>query len=316
MTTRTYNPSLDRTDVARRWFGSSVTAPELGRAHVLVRPAAEPVVVWHGQPLPSARIGEHRRYVIDVAKHGIAFEVEAASAEAVFPFAVTVELTCRVLDPYAIAHDNIQDMTAALKPWLVREVRDTAARFDKLRPTEAARAIEARLGSAHPSREVELTGYSVAVTPLNTQGVVAAKQEMTVQGMWREEMREVSHGGLEERLGQLLATNNGDVRAALEYLANQRDTEAQFVLKALQIAKGGDMEDVDLADLHRLALGKFISGNGDDAGGKQETMRERLERRNKMEGGRVVEGGVSSTAGKPAADRSGNGAEPVPPATS
>jgi hypothetical protein len=296
--TWTYNPILERTDVPGRWFGSSVTAPEFGTAHVLVRPAAEPIVVWHGQPLPVGRFGAHRRYVVDVATHRLSFDVKAASAESVFPFAVTVDLACRVLNPLTIARDNIHDMTAALMPSLTREIRDTAARFDKLRSTEAAWAIEARLSSAHPSPDVELGGYSVAVEPIDTQGVVAAKQELAVQQLRRSELREVSHGSLENQIAQVLATNNGDVREVLAYQSNERNTEAEIKLKALQIAMGGNLEDVDIADVHRNAFGNLFGGNGNGPGGDQGTMRERLERRNKaaLESGRVVEASPPAAA--------------------
>jgi hypothetical protein len=306
MTDQTYNPIVERTDVAKRWFGSSVPAPELGTAHVLVRKTAEPIVVWHGHPVPSGKLGEYRRYVVDVANHGISFIAKAASAEAVFPFAVTVKLVCRVLNPVTIVRDNILDMTAALRPSLEREVRDTAARFEVLQPTDAARAIEARLSSAHPSPDVELSGYSVTVVPLDTQGVVAAKQELAVQAVRREGMQAVSHGSLEERIAQLLATNNGDVREVLAYLSNERNTEAEIKLKALQIAMGGNMEDVDVADVHRNAFGNLFGGSDIGAGGKRETMRERVERKNKaaIESGRVVQGDASPVAAaeKPEAD--------------
>ncbi|HWM01108.1 MAG TPA: hypothetical protein VNP92_02110 [Actinophytocola sp.] len=326
--TRTYNPILERTDVAGRWFGSSVTDPELGTAHVLIRKAAEPVVVWHGQPLPAGKFGEHRRYVIDVANHGIAFRLKAASADPVFPFAVAVELVCRVRNPITIARDNIQDMTAALMPSLAREIRNTAARFEMLRPTEAATAIEARLSSAHPSPDVELGGYSVTVEPMDTQGVVVAKQELGVQELRRKELKEVSHGSLEERLAQILATNNGDVREVLAFLSNERDAEAEIKLKALQIAMGGNLEDMDMADVHRNAFGNLFGGNVTGSGG-QETMRERLERKTKgaLENGRVVEGNVPVTAtadkaesapapaDKPAPGDSEKGANGAAPAT-
>jgi hypothetical protein len=295
--TLTYNPILDRTEVARRWIKSSIAAPEFGTALVLVRSTAEPIVVWHGQPVPTVRLGEHRRYVIDVANHRLRFRMNVASKAAVFPFAVTIELGCRVLDPLTIARDNIQDMTAALMPSLGREVRDMAARFDIMQPTEAARAIEDRLSSAHQSPVVWLDGYSVMVVPLNTQGVVAAKQELSVQELRRKEMKEVS-GSLEERLAQLLATNNGDVREVLEYLASERNTEAEIKLRALEIALGGKMEDMDVADVHRNAFGNLFGGNGNGSGSKKESMRDRVERRNKaaLENGRVVEGSVPAPA--------------------
>jgi hypothetical protein len=303
--TRTYNPILDRTDVARRWFGSAVSAPEFGTALVLVLRTAEPIVVWHGQPVPTGKLGDYRRYVIDVANHGLAFTMKAASSDAVFPFEVNVQLACRVLNPLTIAHDDIQDMTAALLPSLSREIRKTAARFDKLQPTEAAGAIEARLNSAHPSQDVELDGYSVTVEPVNTQGVVEAKQELGVQKLKREGMQAVAHGSPEDQIAQLLATNNGDVREVLAYLSNERDTEAEIKLRALQIAMGGNMEDMDVADVHRNAFGNLF-GAGNGSGGKRESMRERIERRNKAaieSGGRVVEGNVPSatTADKPEA---------------
>lgn len=299
--TRTYNPILDRADVPRRWFGSSMTPPELGTAVVLVPKSGDPVVVWHGQRLPSTRIGEHRRYVVDIANRGISFEMRAASANPVFPFAITVELACRVMNPFTIARDNIQDMTAALMPSLAREVRDTAALFDVLRPTEAARAIELRLGSAQPSGDVELTGYSVTVAPENTQGYVEAKQELGVQQLRRDGMKEVAQGSTEAQIAQLLATNNGDIREVLEYITNERDHDDAVKLKALEIAMGGNLEDMDAADVQRNALTNIFGGNGN--GGRRETMRERLERRNKgaIEGAKVVE--VST----PAAEKADSG---------
>jgi hypothetical protein len=312
---QTYNPILERTDVSRRWFRSPSAAPELGTAHVLVRGSAEPIVVWHGQPEPAGRLGDHRRYVIDVANHGISFTVKAASAEAVFPFAVRVELACRVLNPFTIARDNIQDMTAALFPSLAREVRDTAARFDVLRPTDAARAIELRLSSAHPSPDVELGGYSVTVEPLNTQGVVEAKQELGVQELRRKEMRDVSHGSPEEQIAQLLATNNGDVREVLEYLSSERNTEAEIKLKALQIAMGGNLEDMDVAEVHRTAFGNLFGGGKHNGfGSKRESMRERVERRNKaaIEGRPVVSGASESTTGQAAEAAEKPASEPEP----
>jgi len=301
--TRTYNPIQEREDVPRRWFGSSMVPPELGTALVLVRTAAEPIVIWHGHPMPTIRIGAHRRYVIDVANHGISFEMRAASSNPVFKFAVTVALACRVLSPYTIARDNIQDMAAALMPSLAREVRDTAARFDVLAPTEAARAIEQRLGSAQPSRDVELTSYSVSVEPENTQGVVEAKQELDVQHLRRKELKEVAEGSPEQQIAQLLAINKGDIREVLDYIANDRDHDDAVKLQALQIAMGGQMEDMDVADVQRNAFSTIFGGNGN--GNRRESLREKLERRNKglIEGVQVVDGG--------APDRTGDAAKPA-----
>ena len=318
--TRTYNPIVKCTDVPARLFGSLKPAPELGTAVVLVRKAAEPIVMWHGQNLPSVRVGQHRRYVVDVANRGISFQMRAASANPVFPFSVTVELACRVLNPYTIARDNIQDMTAALMPSLAREVRDTAARFDVLRPTDAARAIEQRLASAQPSGDVELTGYSVNVEPENTLGVVEAKQELSVQQLWRDELQGVSHGGPEEQMAQLLATNNGDVREVLDHIASERKADTEAKLKALQIAMGGNLEDMDVADVQRNAFSNIFGNN--ENGGRRETMRERLQRRNKglLEGPQVVEGSAPAgaakadggAAGKPAPQQSRKDAKDAP----
>lgn len=311
--TRTYNPILDRTEQNRRWFGSP-TPPDFGTAHVLVRTTLEPIVLWHGQPLPKGRMGAYRCYVIDVSNHGISFELRAASAQAVFPFKVTVELVCRVLNPFTIARDNIQDMAAALMPSLSREIRDTAARFDVLQPTDAARAIEARLSSAHPSEDVALDGYSVTVEPVNTQGVVAAKQELGVQELRRNELRTVSHGSPEEHIAQLLATNNGDIREVLEYLSAERTAQAEVNLAALQIAMTGNLEDKDIADVHRNAFGSLFGSSGNGSGGRRETMRERLERRTKaaIEPGRVVDGDVPVVTSVEKADDVANPAPAEP----
>jgi|tagenome__1003787_1003787.scaffolds.fasta_scaffold20986378_2 hypothetical protein len=316
--TLTYNPIQERVDVPRRWFGSSLTPPELGTALVLVRTAAEPIVIWHGMPLPTFRIGAHRRYAIDVANHGLSFQMRAASSNPVFKFAVTVELLCRVLNPYTIARDNIHDMTAALMPSLSREVRDTAARFDVLAPTEAARAIEQRLSSARQSPDVELTSYSVSVEPENTQGVVEAKQELTVQHLRRTELKEVAEGSPEQQIAQLLAINNGDIREVLDYIANDRDHDDAVKLQALKIAMGGQMEDMDVADVQRNAFSSIFGGNGN--GNRRESLREKLERRNKglIEGVQVVDSaapkpdgaakpdGAQKPAERPAPEPSGN----------
>lgn len=307
--TRTYNPILDREDVPRRWFRSSMTPPELGTAVVLVPKSGDPVVIWHGQRPQSTSIGKHRRYVVDIANRGISFDMKAASANPVFPFAITVELACRVTNPFTIVRDNIQDMTAALMPSLAREVRDIAAMFDVLRPTEAARAIELRLGSAQPSGDVELTGYSVTVAPENTQGYVEAKQELGVQQLRRDGMKEVAQGSAEAQIAQLLATNHGDIREVLDYITNERNHDDAVKLKALEIAMGGDLEDMDAADVQRNALTNIFGGNGN--GGRRESMRERLERKNKgaIESAKVVD--VSTPVAEKA--DSGPAAKPATP---
>ncbi|WP_410670579.1 hypothetical protein [Amycolatopsis sp. cmx-4-68] len=191
-----------------------------------------------------------------------------------------------------------------------------------LRPTDAARAIELRLSSAHPSPDVELGGYSVTVEPVNTQGVVEAKQELGVQELRRKEMRDVSHGSPEEQIAQLLATNNGDVREVLEYLSSERNTEAEIKLKALQIAMGGNLEDMDVAEVHRTAFGNLFGGGKHNGfGGKRESMREKVERRNKaaIESRPVVAeapaAAPAEAAGKPAAEPAKAPAE-KPPAES
>jgi hypothetical protein len=203
-------------------------------------------------------------------------------------------------------------MTAALMPSLAREIRDTAARFEVLQPTDAARAIEMRLSSAHPSQDVELGGFSVTVEPENTQGVVHAKQELGVQELRRKELRDVSHGSPEERFAQLLATNNGDVREVLDYLSNQRNAEAQNMLKALQIAMGANLEDMDVAEVHRTAFGTIFGGTDNRAGGPRETMRERVERRN---GKAAIESGsVVAEVAEPVSAKAAEPAEKPAPA--
>jgi hypothetical protein len=306
---QTYDPIVERTELRRLRIGSPLRAPELGTAIVLERAVGAPVVVGHGDRVPDARTGNYRRmYLVDVANRGLSFTINAPSADAAFPFTVTVRFACRVVDPVAVVRDGVRDMTAALLPSLGAVVRETAARFDALQPTAAEGAIADRLNSAYPSRTLELGAYAVSVTPVDTEEFVTEQRKIRVHKMKYEAMKPIANGSREDMLAHVMSIDDRNPMAMLDRERADREAETRAQLDALRILMDKDgIEDFDAAEVRKQALSEFFPGGGTAGIGKRDSVRERLARRSSgaIEKGEVLEGNLPESGGEPAAKDQG-----------
>jgi hypothetical protein len=301
--TQTYNPIIERTELSRFRFTTPVRTPGLGTALVLERASGSPLVVWHGERVPDARTGNYRKVcLVDVATRGLSFLVNAASADAAFPFTITVRFACRVIDPVAIARDDVQDVTAALAPSLSAIVREVAARFDALHPTRAESAIAQRLNSAHPSATVELSGYTVSVSAVDTEEFVTTQRKIRVQKMNYDAMRPIAGGSREDMLAHLMALDDGSPMSLLDRESREREAETKAKLDALRILMGEEREGFDAAEVRKQVLGEFFPGETPSIP-RRGSLRERLSAtsRGALTEGPVVEGNVPPAGGDEAA---------------
>lgn len=301
--TQTYNPIIERTELSRFRFTSPLRTPALGTALVLERGAGKPLVVWHGERVPDARTGNYRKVcLVDVATRGLSFTVNAASADAAFPFTVTVRFACRVTDPIAIARDGVQDMTAALAPSLSAVVRDVAAGFDALHPTPAESAITRKLNSAHPSDTIELSGYTVSVSVVDAEEFVTTQRKIRVQKMNFDAMRPIAGGSREDMLAHLMSLEDGSPMSLLDRERRDREMETQAKLDALRILMGEEREGFDAAEVRKQVLGEFFPGETPSIP-RRGSVRERLGAGSAgaLPEGPVVEGNVPPADGEKAA---------------
>ncbi|HKS48923.1 MAG TPA: hypothetical protein VJT49_28215 [Amycolatopsis sp.] len=305
MTHQTYNPILEQAELRRIRIGSRLRTPAIGTALVLERSAGEPLVVWPGGRVPDPRTGNYRRmYRVDMANRGLAFTGDAPSSDAVFPFTVTVRLTCRVVDPVRIVRDAVWDMTAALSPSIGSIVREVASGFDAMHPTAAETAITARLSSAYSPRMVQLSGFSVSVSAADIAEIVTTRREIRVQEMRRDAMRPVAGGGRQEMLAHLMSIDGGNPMSLLDRERDDREAEIREKLDALRILMGETTEDFDAAEVRKQVLSEFFPGEGLSIPGKQGGIRDRLEKRSGR--GRVIEGKAPSEP-----ERKGEAAPPA-----
>jgi hypothetical protein len=299
----TYNPIIECVELRRVRIGSPLRTPANGTALVLERAVGAPVVVRHGERVQEARLGNYRRmYVVDVATRGVSFTTAAPSKDHAFPFTVTVRFSCQVTNPVTIARNDVTDMTAALSPSLATIVREVAARFDVLHPTEAESAINARLNSAYPTIDVELSGFSVFVNVPDTAEIISKIREHRVEGMVREHHRDIAAGGREALILHGL-TKGADPLEILDRHRQDAALEMDMKLEALRALTGDTAHAADKTDIHRQMLSEFFPGD-DSAAKTRSSMRDRLNRRTNaaLDGGRVVEG--TAPADPPAAETS------------
>ncbi|WP_410564503.1 hypothetical protein [Amycolatopsis sp. cmx-4-61] len=292
--TQTYDPIIERTELPRFRLTAPLRAPGLGTALVLERAAGDPLVVRHGERVPDPRMGHYRRVsLVDVATRGLSFTVNAASADAAFPFTVTVRFACRVTDPVTIARDGVRDMTAALAPSLSAIVREVAAEFDALHPTPAENAITRRLHSAHPMTAIELGGYTVSVSVVDTEEFVTTQRRIRVQKMNYEAMRPIAGGTREDMLAHLMSLDGGNPMSLLDRERQEREADTKAKLDALRILMGEEREGFDAAEVRKQVLEEFFPGETPSIS-RRGSIRERLgtTSRGALPEGPVVEGNV------------------------
>jgi hypothetical protein len=261
---------------------------------VFERDRGEPFVVWPGQRVPDARTGNYRRmHRIDVATRGLALTVTAPSADAAFPFSVTVRCAAKVVDPVAIVRDGIHDMTASLAPSVQQAVRAVAAHFDAMHPTDAEVAICGRLNSAYQPNGVELGDFTASVSMVDAADIVTARREIRVQEMRRGAMRDVVDGGDDEMLAHIMSIDEGSPMEIVDRQRMDRAATVQAQLEALKVLASSPLEDVDVTEVRKQTMSEFFPGAA-IAGKERPRLRDRLDRKNQG----AIEGGVADKGEK------------------
>lgn len=289
---QTYDPLLEVTEL-RRLRMAPVRGPAMGTALVLERSLGDPVVVWPGQRVPDARTGKYRRmYVVDVATRGLSYTEQVLSKDQAFPFSVTVNFACQVVDPIVIAKDNIHDMTAALRTSLSSVVRTVAADFDVLEAAAAEAMITTKLSNARSDAAVRLSAFAVTVTAVDAAEIITAQRELRVQEMKREAMKPVADGGRAELMAQVMALTNGDPTALLDREEVAKQSSTQAALDALRVLMGSSepLEGFDASRIGDQAMNTFFPG-GLPLSPTTRGLRGRIERRSRkaIDGGQVID---------------------------
>jgi hypothetical protein len=169
MPTITYDPILETV--------APLASPRMGTALVLETALGEPLVVLPGERVPDRHVGGYRRAnLVDLTLHGLLLEAELPSRDTFidgvpdvrrcqlsspFPFAATVSFSCQVTNPAMVAAGGIRDMTAAVRPRLVKILRSVAQRYDVLDVAVAEAALNSALDRYYGNSAVRLGQFTV-----------------------------------------------------------------------------------------------------------------------------------------------------------
>lgn len=164
MPTITYDPVLETTEPPR-----SPAPPHPGTALVVELAGTGPLVILYGE-----RVGVRhyrRAHLVDLAPHDLALAARLPSREPGAVFDATVRFRCQVSHPVMVAVHEVHDLTALVRPRLVKILRaatrhldghdvavaEAALRstLDRFRGNSAARlggfVVELEAGGAHPT---------------------------------------------------------------------------------------------------------------------------------------------------------------------
>lgn len=154
MPTITYDPILET--------AAPLATPRAGTALVLETTLGQPLVVLHGEPFPDWHSGSYRRaHLVDLTLHRLAMEAELPSRDRTFVFDATVSFTCQVTNPAMVAAGGIRDLTAAIRPRLVKILRAVAHRYDVLDVAIAEAALNSALDRYYGNSAVRLGQFLV-----------------------------------------------------------------------------------------------------------------------------------------------------------
>jgi len=154
MPTITYDPILETT--------APVTTPRTGTALVLETVRGQRLVVLHGEQVPARPSGGYRRaHLVDLTLHQLALEAELPSKDRTFSFDATVSFTCQVTNPAVVAAGGLHDLTATVRPRLVKILRAVTHRYDVLDVAVAEAALNSVLDRHYGNSAVRLGRFVV-----------------------------------------------------------------------------------------------------------------------------------------------------------
>ncbi|OLF17452.1 hypothetical protein [Actinophytocola xanthii] len=156
MPTITYDPILDTAAPPR-----SPVRPWPGTALVLVTVTGLPLVVLYGE---RVRVAEYRHaHLVDVAGHELRMAARLPTRDPGLAFAATIGFSCQVTNPVMVATSGIRDTAAALRPRLVKILRQTARHYEKADAAVAELALNCALDRYYGNSAMRLGEFTVTL---------------------------------------------------------------------------------------------------------------------------------------------------------
>jgi len=249
--------------------------------------------------------GSYRRsHLVDLGNYGLELEVALPSKDPSFLFDTTVSFNCQVTNPVLVATNNIRDMTAAVRPRLVKILRAVSQRYDVLDVAAAEAAMNSALDRYYGNSAARLGEFTVELETGGRSRIHEVRRQARLGGMRRGDMRQVVDGGKSEMFAQWLALHGGDPDELFTQETDGTELERTFQLEAMRmyLSSGDDVEAFDKSRVREYIAERVL---GDKVGPKLETGR-RLSRRDRLRGSlAAAEGDSVKDTGKESGNDAG-----------
>ncbi|MBD0293536.1 MAG: hypothetical protein ICV70_08185 [Jiangellaceae bacterium] len=287
----TYDPILHIQELSRFRVVNPPASPRIGTALVLEACTGMPVVVWPGQRVPQARLGNYlRSYLVNIEHYALRLGETVPSKDPAFPFRCVVTFHCGVNDPGVVAHRGIRDVTAAMRLPLVRIVRGVARGFDIHHLNDAEVAIDRALRGYHGDEAIRVDDYLVELFGHAEYNSVT--RNLRLDDRRRTAMVPVIADGDPALRAEYLANGDGNPGDLIQLDAQSSLARSDQALAAMRIQAGMDNEDFDTHQARHHLLGQVLGDR--DLLGKRALEQPGARRQRiagELEGG-VVDGGT------------------------
>lgn len=142
---KTYNP-IGTSEPYRNNFFDVIPSPPPGFAIVLTsgREQDVPLLVQNGS-VPDKRLvrkgGYNQATRVDIRAREIGFDAELLSKNSISKFCATFNMSAKVCEPYQVITDNITNVTAAARSYLMPRLEEMASRYTMEELQELRREI-------------------------------------------------------------------------------------------------------------------------------------------------------------------------------
>lgn len=154
MPTITYDPILETAEPPQ-------ARPVPPRTALVLETARGARVLLHREQFPERQHAGRRSHLVDLAIHGLAMEARLPSRDPSFGFDAMVSFSCQVTNPIMVATNGIRDVTAAVRPRLVKILRAVAQRYDVHDVAVAEAALNSALDRHYGNSALRLGLFTV-----------------------------------------------------------------------------------------------------------------------------------------------------------
>lgn len=253
---RTYNPVREIVRLTGPRWTNPIKPPPFGHALVLEPAAGPPILVRPGEPVPRPRIGNYSRYyVVDMCAYRLGFEVRLPSSDPSFSFDTSVNFTCAVLDPVQVATRGVHDLAEQVRLSTIRDLRQTAGRFDILHLHAAEAELNDLLDGYHAGPMIEVGSFTVQLG--TGEEIHEQVRKHRLSRLAHEHMVGIVDGGPRSIAAAELHTAGGDPTSYLDRLERADQREKQHALDVLGALGGGSEPTFTKSERMRLLERSF-----------------------------------------------------------